>query len=101
MAELKGAKRVLKQALKDAKNKKRTAKKARKYEKSDQFRGPRDPRSMKVKKKNLPEAMGGRIPFQKITEKDAVKAMGKSKQKTPKKKEPVRRRLRADDPNVD
>tara|TARA_R100000995_G_scaffold69514_2_gene38074 strand:+ start:222 stop:527 length:306 start_codon:yes stop_codon:yes gene_type:complete len=101
MAELKGAKRVLKQALKDAKNKKRTAKKARKYEKSDQFRGPRDPRSMKIKKKNLPFEMGGKQGKQSLSEIDAVEAMGKSKQKTPKKKEPVRRRLRADDPNVD
>ncbi len=73
MAELKGAKGVLKQAYKDAKKKKRTAKKARKYEKSDQFRGPRDPRSMKIKKKNLPEAMGGKIKFQKVPEIDAVK----------------------------
>tara|TARA_R100001460_G_scaffold34754_4_gene67368 strand:- start:1204 stop:1509 length:306 start_codon:yes stop_codon:yes gene_type:complete len=101
MAELKGAKRVLKQALKNAKNKKRTGKKIRKYEKSEQFRGPRDPRSMKVKKKNLPEEMGGKLKFQKVPEIDEVKAMGKSKQIDPKKRAPVRRKLRADDPDVD
>jgi len=82
MAELKGAKGVLKQAYKDAKKKKRTAKKARKYEKSDQFRGPRDPRSMKIKKKNLPEAMGGKIKFQKVPEIDAVEKMDKKPKST-------------------
>ena len=101
MAELKGAKRVLKKALRDAKKKKQIAKKIRKNEKSDQFRGPRDPRSMKIKKKNLPFEMGGKQGKQSLSEIDAVEAMSKSKQKTPKKKNPVRRGLRADDPNVD
>jgi len=101
MAELKGAKRVLKKALRDAKKKKQIAKKIRKNEKSDQFRGPRDPRSMKIKKKNLPFEMGGKQGKQSLSEIDAVEAMSKSKQKAPKKKAPVRRKLRADDPNVD
>ena len=56
---------------------------------------------MKIKKKNLPFEMGGKQGKQSISEIDAVEAMGKSKQKAPKKKAPVRRKLRADDPNVD
>jgi hypothetical protein len=104
MPELKGARSVLKKAMKDAMGKtkkKPTRRKIREYMKSDKFRGPRDPRSMKIKKKNLPFEMGGKQGKQSLSEIDAVEAMGKEKQKEPKKKAPVRRRLRADDPNVD
>ena len=48
-------------------------KKVRKYMKSDKFVGPRDPRSMKIKKKNLPPEMGGKLKFRKVPEIDAVK----------------------------
>ena len=76
MPDKKDAKKVLKKALKKARSKKTektpSMKKVRKYMKSDKFVGPRDPRSMKIKKKNLPPEMGGKQKFQKVPEIDAV-----------------------------
>ena len=80
MSELKGAKSVLKKAMKDAMGKtkkKPTRRKIREYMKSDKFVGPRDPRSMKIKKKNLPFEMGGKQGKQSISEIDAVEEMDK------------------------
>ena len=104
MSELKGAKRVLKKAMKDAmgkaKKKKPSRRKIRQYMKSDKFVGPRDPRSMKIKKENLPPEMGGKIPFQKVDELSAVESM-KPEKKVPKKKKVTPRKPMILGPDVD